>query len=198
MLAGVAAVRAAAQRFEVTGAGEQGDAAVRERVRHLLVEEGGDVAGAFHGGIQEAVPVGVGEGAEADLGAVGAGAAAADVGQDLAGGDGDGVDVALGGVGAAAGEAGGVEGSRLQGGEPGVAPPGGGERLACGSAGSGGEGGERSPEVAVSGGGGHGAGGAGGWCAGGCGRGRGARCVRGCGCVGAGRAVPRAPGSGRG
>ena len=87
--------------------------------------------GAGRDGVEQGVPLGVGEDGQVDRGAVRARAAALDSGVDLAGGDGDRADHALAGVGASAREASGVQGGVLQGGHPCLAPPGRGEGAAA-------------------------------------------------------------------
>ncbi len=174
MLAGVTPVGAAALRFQVAGARQQGHAAVREGVGHLLVEERRDVPGPVDGGVQEPLPVGVVERAQPHLHTVRARAAALYVRQHQSGRHGDGVDIPLPRISAPALQPLGVQRALLQCRDPRVPPPTLGEPLAVGLPGR--EGREGTAEFAVAAGGGHGAGLPGGrvrGCrvSGGCGRG---------------------------
>jgi hypothetical protein len=131
VFAGVSPVGAGAFGVEFGGLREEGDAGVAGVVHEfggrLAVEECREMPGPGRDGVEEGVPLGVGEDGQVDGGAVGAGPAALYGGFDLAGGDGDGADHALAGVGASAGQAPAVQAGVLQGRHPRLAPPGRGE-----------------------------------------------------------------------
>lgn len=133
VLAGPAVVGAGAAGVQVVRRREQRDPGggrrVGQGVRHLLGEQRGKVAGAGGDRVEEDVPVGVGEGAQPQFGAVGPGAAAVHVGDDAAGGDGDRGDMPAVRVRTAAGEPRRVHREGFQRRHPGPAPPAVRERL---------------------------------------------------------------------
>lgn len=130
VFAGPALVGAGAAGDEVARPREEAHLALGQGPGQLLGQQGRELPGLRGDGVQESVPLLVAEGPEADLGAVGAGSAAAYGGDDAARRDVDGVDMAVAGVGPAAGEPGAVEGRGLQRVQPGAAPPGFGEQPA--------------------------------------------------------------------